>query len=84
MDNLNSNKSVAVQNIIFHYGHTVVYRALYYACDGPIEYIFNTIQSILRSNLANITIGDDIIRELSGVLFVQWMTSVSISDTAFY
>ena len=64
MDNLNSHKSVAVQNIIFHYGHTVVYRAPYYACDGPIEYIFNTIQSILRSNLHNIVVGDDIVREL--------------------
>ena len=61
MDNLNSHKNVAVQNIIFYFGHTVVYLAPYNARDGPIEYIFNTIQSMLRSNLPNIIVGDDIV-----------------------
>ena len=77
MDNLNSHKSVAVQNIIFHYGHAVVYRAPYYACDGPIEYIFNTLQSMLRSNLQNIVVGDDIVRELGRAI-------ASIDDFSVY
>lgn len=60
MDNLNSHKCAAVQNLIHLYGHGVVYRAPYWAVDGPIEYVFNTLQSMLKSRLHQIRNMDDL------------------------
>ena len=34
--------------IIIGAGHRLVFRAPYYPVDGPIEYVFNTIQGVLR------------------------------------
>lgn len=56
-DNLNSHKSEAVVALINAYGHGVTYRAPYYACDGAIEYFFNSLQSMLRARMHSITDG---------------------------
>jgi transposase len=34
--------------VIIASGHRLVFRAPYYPIDGPIEYVFNTIQGVLR------------------------------------
>ena len=47
MDNLNSHRNVAVVALIHLYGHGVIYRAPYWAVDGAIEYIFNTILTLV-------------------------------------
>ena len=44
MDNLNAHHSIAVQNLIHAAGHKIVFRAPYYACDGPI------VQIVTRDN----------------------------------
>ena len=40
--------------IIRNAGHRIAFCAPYYSVDGPIEYVFNTIQGILRINMARI------------------------------
>ena len=55
MDNLAAHKNEAVVALIHGYGHGVAYRAPYYAVDGAIEYVFNTLQTSLRSKMHNIT-----------------------------
>ena len=44
MDNLNIHKVAIILHLIHEHGHRVVYRAPYWSCDGPIEYVFNTLQ----------------------------------------
>ena len=55
MDNLNVHKNPAVVNVIFSGGHRLVFRAPYYAVDGAIEYVFNTIHTGLLSYYNTIT-----------------------------
>jgi hypothetical protein len=37
--------------MIFAAGHRIVFRAPYYPIDGPIEFVFNTIQTYLAINM---------------------------------
>lgn len=46
--------------LIFQAGHRLVFRAPYYPVDGPIEYVFNTIQGTLRINMGLITDGESL------------------------
>ena len=61
MDNLNSHKNVGVIALIHLYGHGVVYRAPYWPVDGAIEFIFNTIQSLMRGRAYEIYNEDDLL-----------------------
>ena len=54
MDNLNAHKNIGVLALIYAYGHGVCFRAPYYPVDGAIEYIFNTLQILIRSRLHEI------------------------------
>ena len=47
MDNLNVHKNPMVVNLILNAGHRLVFRAPYWAVDGAIEYVFNTLQTTL-------------------------------------
>ena len=55
MDNLNSHRNKAIVALIHSYGHGIVYCAPYYAVDVAIEYFFNTLQTMLCSNMHRIT-----------------------------
>lgn len=44
MDNLASHHSAVIRQMIVGAGHRIVFRAPYYPVDGPIEYVFNTIE----------------------------------------
>ena len=44
-------------HLIITAGHRIMFRAPYYPVDGPIEYVFNTIQDMLRVNNALISDG---------------------------
>jgi hypothetical protein len=48
MDNLLAHKHPLVLQLIQQHGHRYVFRAPYYPVDGPIEYVFNTIEQALR------------------------------------
>lgn len=47
MDNLVSHHSAAIRQMIVTAGHRMVFRAPYYPVDGPIEFVFNTIEQRL-------------------------------------
>lgn len=55
MDNLNAHTSPTVWALIVGSGHRLVFRAPYYPVDGPIEYVFNTLQNILCVFMREIT-----------------------------
>lgn len=68
MDNLSSHHNVHMAALIFAAGHRLAFRAPYYPIDGPIEYVFNTIQCILRIRIDAITDGTTLIHELRGAI----------------
>ena len=61
MDNLNAHRNIAVIALIHLFGHGVVFRAPYWPVDGPIEFIFNTIQTLIRARLYEIRTNQDLI-----------------------
>ena len=61
MDNLNAHRNVGVVALIHSYGHAVVFRAPYWNVDGPIEYVFNTLQGLLRRGLHQIVSSQDLL-----------------------
>ena len=64
MDNLSSHHSIQMATIIFNAGHRLAFRAPYYPVDGPIEYVFNTVQAALRINNRLISDGPSLVNEL--------------------
>ena len=48
MDNLTSRHNQQMAVLIIGAGYRLVFRAPYYPIARPIEYVFNTIQDILR------------------------------------
>ena len=60
MDNINVHKNPGVVNEILNHGHRLVFRAPYYAVDGAIEYVFNTIHTGLLSYYNTITTMDEL------------------------
>jgi len=64
MDNLNSHHCTQVSAMIYAAGHRLVFRAPYYPVDGPIEYVFNTLQAYLRINMYRITNGETLVHEI--------------------
>lgn len=51
MDNLNSHHNAQMAALIIAAGHRLAYRAPYYPVDGPIEFVFNTVQGHLMINM---------------------------------
>lgn len=70
MDNLNIHKVKVVLHLIRQHGHRVVYRAPYWSCDGPIEYVFNTLQTRLQMSFSTINTMDDLMEEVKNVIDV--------------
>ena len=64
MDNLSLHHSLQTATIIHNAGHRLAFRAPYYSVDGPIEYVFNTIQCALRINNHLISDGSSLIDEM--------------------
>jgi len=54
--------------IICNAGHRIAFRAPYYPDNGPIECVFNTIQGILRINMAQIIDMNTLTVELLGAI----------------
>ena len=68
MDNLNSHKNEAVIALIHLYGHGVVFWAPYWPVDGPIEFVFNTIQTLVRAQLYDIRTAQDLLAAVYGAV----------------
>ena len=68
MDNLASHHSAGVAALIHGFGHRLVFRAPYYPMDGPIEYVFNCIQTKLRSKMHRITNAASLLDELGNAI----------------
>jgi hypothetical protein len=62
------SRNVLIQQVICNAGHRVVYRAPYYAMDGPIEYVFNTLQQALALILYQITDESGLCQEIYAIL----------------
>lgn len=50
--------------MILNAGHRIIFRAPYHPVDGPIEYVFNTIQQILAIQMYKIGNLEDLKRQL--------------------
>ena len=68
MDNLNTHHCEIISQVIHDAGHRIAFRAPYYPVDGPIEYLFNTLQAALTLNMYNIYNNDDMLRSLFAIL----------------
>ena len=55
---------VIILSMSLQAGHRLAFRAPYHPIDGPIEYVFNTVQSILTLNMHNITDGPTLRQEI--------------------
>ena len=55
MDNLQSHHNRQMAAMIYEAGHRLIFRPPYCPTDGPIEYIFNTIQGMLIMNIGTFT-----------------------------
>ena len=54
MDNLNVHHSPVLLQMIAGRGHRYLFRAPYWSVDGPMEYIFNTIDTLLLQHFRTI------------------------------
>ena len=54
--------------IMYAAGHRLAFRAPYYPVDGPIEFVFNTIQGMLRINMGLINSENTLIHQLQLVI----------------
>ena len=61
MDNLNVHKNALVMELIIDGGHRVVYRAPYWEVDGAIDYVFNTVHTLIEVLFNHIQNIDDLI-----------------------
>ena len=43
MDNINIHKHPVIPDMVEYAGHCIVFRAPYWSCDGPIEYVFSIV-----------------------------------------
>ena len=50
------------------FGHRMFFWAPYYSIDGPIEFVFNTIQGFLRCNLHKIKTSVNLLDEMGNAI----------------
>ena len=77
MDNLNVHKNEGVLALIHGYRHIFCFCVPYYAIDGAIKFVFDTLQVLIRSCLYNITNG-------AALLQVIHQSIASIDDFSTY
>ena len=83
MDNLLAHRNPAVLWLIVASGHRFAFRAPYYAVDGSVEYVFNTIQHDLTLALGAVKNANDLRDEVFPILgnindFVNYFHNVGI------
>ena len=68
MDNLNVHHNPLISMLLQARGHAVVYRAPYTPVDGPIEYVFNTLEAALRGSMHQIFRAADVVRVIADTI----------------
>jgi hypothetical protein len=68
MDNLSLHKHPIVQNLIHASGHRIVFCAPYWSCDGGIEYVFNTIQTMLQMDLEGVDEVHGLVNKINSII----------------
>lgn len=71
MDNLASHRNILIQQLIRSRGHRLVLRAPYYPVDGPIEYVFNTLQAALTLAMYRVDNRAQLEAELCAIIRLQ-------------
>ena len=67
-----------ILDLIEEGGHPIVFRAPYWSCNGPIEYVFNTIHVKLQmDDDGAVTDLDELMQKLDDIIFVM-------VDASFY
>jgi transposase len=79
MDNLSSHYDARVANLIYTSGHSILFRPAYYPCDGPIEFIFNHIEHMLKVRGYHIKTEQDMMYNLQDI--VHLITRQHIANT---
>ena len=77
MDNLNIHKHPLILDMIEDAGHRIVFHAPYWSCDGPIEYVFNTIHVKLQMNDTGVKTTAALEKEIDDIIF-------GMVDASFY
>ena len=80
-DNLAAHKQITVVQLILSRGHRICFRAPYWAVDGSIEDVFNTIQHDLTIMLGEIKDATDLHRCVNEIIqaieeFVEYFNNV--------
>lgn len=60
MDNLNTHHHPMILDLITSNGHKYLFRAPYWSVDGPMEYVFNTIHTLLLAFYNQVQSLDDL------------------------
>lgn len=68
MDNLNVHKDPLILNLITAMGYGYVFRCPYRPQDGPIEYVFNAVETKLKSRQFRIYNDADMVREMDDII----------------
>jgi transposase len=68
MDNLYVHHNPLIAQMIFAKGHRLAFRAPYYPVDGPIEYVFNTLQQALTRRLYLIHTQNDLYVHIHAII----------------
>jgi hypothetical protein len=68
MDNLLAHHNQMVVQMIYAQGHRIVFRAPYWPVDGPIEYVFNTIEGALARRMYQIDGLNDVTTHVLAVI----------------
>ena len=71
MDNLNIHKHPTVLNLIENAGHQVRFRAPYWSCDGPIEYVFNSLHVHLQMDFEGVSDEADLMDKIDDIIFIM-------------
>ena len=85
-DNLNVHHDPNICDLITRNGHRYLFRAPYWAIDGPMEYIFNTIHVLLLQHYGDVhdldeleNVTDTIIAGMSN--FIRYFLHVNFPNT---
>ena len=85
MDNLISHHNPLTLTEILAAGHRFVFRAPFWPVDGPIEYVFNTIEMALSYRMYEIRTVDEIDAHLRAIVrgmpnFLNCFTNVGCNN----
>ena len=84
MDNLSAHHIIGVAALIYGFGHRLAFCAPYYPADGPIEYVFNTNQTLLHTNLHRVTDAASLLDKIGNAIASIDDFSVYFSNCGFW